>query len=124
MEFGALLPLLLLVVVFWFLIVRPARKRQADQRATIAALAPGRRVMTASGLFGTVTNVGSERVELEIADGIRVEFLPAAIMQVVPEPGTDGAEDDGEVVDVKDEAAGTSARSGSSDAPEDDTPQH
>lgn len=120
MELGALLPLLLLAVVFWFLIMRPARKRQADQRATVAALAPGRRVMTASGLFGTVTAVSSEQVELEIADGVRVEFLPAAIMQVLPEPGADAAAD----VDARDEAAGTTARSGSSDAPEDDTPTH
>ncbi len=118
MELGALLPLLLLVVVFWFLIMRPARKRQQEQRATLAALAPGRQVMTASGLFGTVTVVGSERVEIEIADGVRVEFLPAAIMQVVPEPTPDLDDPD-----ALDGATGTSARSGSSDAPEDDTPQ-
>lgn len=79
----ALLPLLLLVVVFYFLILRPSRKRQQEQRATVAALEPGREVMTASGLFGTVSAVG-ERIEVEIADGVRVEFLPAAISKVLP----------------------------------------
>ena len=39
--------------------------------------------MTASGLFGTVSAVG-ERIEVEIADGVRVEFLPAAISKVLP----------------------------------------
>lgn len=80
----ALLPLLLLVVVFYFLILRPSRKRQQEQRATVAALEPGREVMTASGMFGTVSAVGDERVQIEIADGVHVEVLPAAIAKVLP----------------------------------------
>lgn len=84
-QFGALLPLLLLVVVFYFLILKPSRKRQQEQRATAAALAPGREVMTASGLFGTVTAVTDDRVEVEIAEGVRVSFLTGAITRVTPE---------------------------------------
>lgn len=94
----ALLPLLLLVVVFYFLILRPSRKRQQEQRATVAALEPGREVMTASGLFGTVSAVG-ERIEVEIADGVRVEFLPAAISKVLP------VADAADQLDLDDEAA-------------------
>ncbi|HET8969656.1 MAG TPA: preprotein translocase subunit YajC [Candidatus Nanopelagicales bacterium] len=89
MDAAALLPLLLLAVVFYLLILRPARKRQADQKATIAALEPGRRVMTSGGLFGTVVAVRPDRIELEIADGVHVEFVPQAIGQVVPEPAAD-----------------------------------
>ncbi len=109
-QLGALLPLVLLVGVFYLLILRPARKRQQDQRNTIAALAPGRRVMTSSGIFGTVTAVG-DRVELEVADGVRIELLPAAIQQVLPEPVPESAD-----------AGETPAVSDTSDQQQNDTP--
>lgn len=90
-SLGALLPLILLAAVFYLLILRPARKRQQQQRETIAALTPGQQVMTASGIFGRVTAVTAERVTVEIAAGVDIEVLPAAISQVIPAtaPGAD-----------------------------------
>lgn len=82
-SIGAYLPLLLIVVAFWFLILRPARKRQADQQAVVSALAPGARVMTTAGLFGTVVAVEGTEVELEIAPGVVVRYVTAAVAKVV-----------------------------------------
>jgi preprotein translocase subunit YajC len=86
---GTLLPFLVLIVAFWFLILRPARTRQAAQAAVASRLAPGVEAMTTSGLFGTVTAVDGDRVELEIAEGVRVRFMAAAIASVV-EQSTNG----------------------------------
>jgi preprotein translocase subunit YajC len=84
---GTLLPFLILILAFWFLILRPARTRQAAQAAVASRLAPGVEAMTTSGLFGTVTAVDGDRVELEIAAGVRVRFVAAAIASVV-DPAT------------------------------------
>jgi preprotein translocase subunit YajC len=80
---GAYLPLLLIVVAFWFLIIRPARKRQQEQQAVISALAPGARVMTTAGLFGTVVSLEDGEVALEIAPGVVVRYVAAAVAKVV-----------------------------------------
>lgn len=89
-QLGSLLPILLLVGLFYVLVLRPARTRQAKQRATVASLAPGTRVMTTAGLFGTITAVEDDQVELEIAAGVRVRYVAAAIAKIVEEPTTAG----------------------------------
>jgi preprotein translocase subunit YajC len=81
--------LLLIVVViaaFYLLIVRPARNRQKEQQATVARVVPGVRVMTTAGLFGTVTAVEDDQMDLEIAPGITVRYVTAAVAKVIPEP--------------------------------------
>jgi preprotein translocase subunit YajC len=89
-ELGALLPILLLVVAFWLLILRPARARQNQANAVLRQLGVGARVMTTAGLFGTITALEDSEVELEIAPGVRVRYVKAAIGQVV-EPAPEGS---------------------------------
>ena len=96
MTLGTLLPFAVLLVAFWFLILRPARARQASQAAVASQLAPGVEAMTTSGLFGTVTAVDGDRVELEIAEGVRVRFVAAAIASVVAPVSSTGTSDDGQ----------------------------
>ena len=100
-QLGSLLPILLLVVLFYLLVLRPARTRQAKQRAILRSLTPGLRVMTTAGLFGRITAVEDDQVELEIAEGVRVRYVAAAIAQVVDEPEAAGTTTapDGIVVD-------------------------
>lgn len=94
MDLGVVLPLLLLAAAFYLLILRPTRTRQAAARATQAALAPGRRVMTTAGLFGTVVSIEDGEVELEIAPGVVVRYVVAAVAQVLDVPaGPDLADD-------------------------------
>ncbi|HVD29909.1 MAG TPA: preprotein translocase subunit YajC [Mycobacteriales bacterium] len=82
---GALLPLLLLVLVGYFLILRPVRARnQALQqtRRMQDALTPGVEVMTTSGLFGRIIALAADSVDLEIAPGVVVRWARAAIAEV------------------------------------------
>jgi preprotein translocase subunit YajC len=60
---------------------RRARARAAETRGAVAA---GTRVMTSSGLYGTVTITGEDTVDLEIADGVVVTFAKAAVTRVIP----------------------------------------
>ena len=82
-----LLPLVLVVGLFWFM--SRAQRRQRDrQHKVVAGLKPGTRVLTGSGLAGTVEAVEDEFVVLEIAPGVFVRFVPQAIGRVLDDPET------------------------------------
>src|SRR5215216_29636 len=79
----------LMVLAFYFLIMRPQRKRQQALQRTMGELAPGARVMLGSGLFGTVVSVGEKQVVLEISPGAELTVLKQAIARVVTESDED-----------------------------------
>jgi preprotein translocase subunit YajC len=88
-QYSTLIFIALLVLAFYFLILRPQRKRQQAAQQTMNALSAGDRVMLASGLFGTVVSVGSKQVVLEISPGAELTVLKQAISRIV----TDADED-------------------------------
>ncbi len=85
MEF---IPLAVLAVLFWFLIIRPQRRRSQLQYRIVDTLERGQDVVTAGGLYGRIKEVGEEDVQLEIAPEIVVRVDKRAVSQVVPEPST------------------------------------
>jgi preprotein translocase subunit YajC len=93
-QIGPLLPFILLAGAFYFLLIRPARARQREQQATTARLAPGTRVMTTAGLFGTVTAVEGDQIDLEIAPGVTVRYVAAAVATVIDAPADAGTTDE------------------------------
>ena len=79
--------LILLAVAFVALIVLPGRQRkrqQAQAQQMQDALKPGTKVMTTSGIHGTVSGIGDATIDIEIAPGTVVTFERRAIMQVKP----------------------------------------
>jgi len=82
-DLAGLLPILLLVVAFYLFLVRPSRRRTDEARKVNDALRLGAEVMTTAGLFGTITALRDDQVELEIAPGVRVRYVRAAIARVV-----------------------------------------
>lgn len=88
-SLGALLPFLLIIGVFWLLILRPAQKRQREQAATLASLAPGARVMTTAGMYATIRELGDDTVELEVSPGVVITYAKQAVARVVAEAGAD-----------------------------------
>jgi preprotein translocase subunit YajC len=79
----ALLPLILLVAVFYFLLIRPQQKQRKQLQQVQQALEPGSKVMTGSGLIGTVEAVEGDEVLLEVAPGVTNRFVRRAIVQVI-----------------------------------------
>ena len=78
----SLLPLLLIFVVFYFLLIRPQQKRMKDHKSMIAAVKRGDVVVTGGGIIGKVSRVKDEDVQVEIADGVRVNVLRDTLSSV------------------------------------------
>lgn len=78
------LPLVALLAVFYFLILRPQQKRVKEQKAMIEALQKGDEVATAGGILGKVTKVNEESAAIEIADNVVIQVQKAAIQNVLP----------------------------------------
>lgn len=96
-SLGTLLPILLIGVVFYLLIMRPARNRQRKQAEMMSSLAPGTRVMTTAGVYGTLVALDDEDAEIEIAPGVVIRVVKAAIGKVIePEPAPSDATPPGE----------------------------
>ncbi|HEY0471896.1 MAG TPA: preprotein translocase subunit YajC [Kribbella sp.] len=83
-SFTLILPLILIVGMIWFM-SRTQRKQRQKQANTVAALVPGTKVITTSGVVGIVEEVDDEYVTVEISDGVLVQFVKQAIGRVVPE---------------------------------------
>lgn len=87
MEQGlsSLIFLALLIGIFYFMLIRPQKKRMAEHRSLVESIDLGDTVITMSGLYGTVKTIGDEEVELEIAPGTTVRFMKNAIGRRVTE---------------------------------------
>jgi len=71
-------------VVMWLVVVLPQRRRQSALTSMLGALAPGDQVVTAGGMYGTVTDVDDEDVLLEVAPEVEVRVAKRAIAALVP----------------------------------------
>jgi preprotein translocase subunit YajC len=70
----SLIPFALIFVIFYFLVILPQQKRSKQQKALLEALKKGDKVVTASGIWGTVTNLGKQTVTLQIADSTKIRI--------------------------------------------------
>jgi len=77
------LPLALIFLIFYFLLIRPARAKQKAMKGMIEALKPGDRVVTSAGIHGTVVALQDDIVQVRIADNVKVDFTKSAIASVV-----------------------------------------
>lgn len=93
-DLYSFLPLLLLVVIFYLLVMRPARARQKDYQATQAALEPGRRVMLASGIYGELVALDETEAQLRIAENTVITVNRQAVAKVVEPVETGTAPDE------------------------------
>jgi preprotein translocase subunit YajC len=75
----------LVVVVFFFLVVRPQRRSIAAHRVFIGSLELGDEVITTSGIYGTVRALRDDTVELEIADGVTIKVARPAVARMAQE---------------------------------------
>ena len=82
------LPFVAMIVIFWFLILRPQMRRQKEQANKIAAIKKGDQVLTAGGLVAKVLRVDENYADLEIAQGVKVKAVKSTIADVIPPTGT------------------------------------
>ena len=88
-----LVPFVLVLAIFYFVILLPMKRRQQKVQTFLAALKTGDRVVTSGGIYGTITRVNDQSIQVQIADKVRIEVSRNAIVgyqgqePVAPEPG-------------------------------------
>ena len=79
----SLLPMILIFVVFYFMLIRPQRKKEKKVQEMLNALKVGDRVSTIGGIYGTITNIKDDTLELSVGrDNVKLMFARWAIRQV------------------------------------------
>ncbi len=79
---GQFIPLILIFVIFYFFLIRPQQKKVKEHKAMVEALKRGDKVITSGGIVGTVERViDNEKVEVMIADNVKVEIVRATGIQ-------------------------------------------
>jgi preprotein translocase subunit YajC len=97
---GLLFPLLMIVAlfaIFYFLIVRPNRRRRQTMEKLQRELAVGDEVMTSSGLYATVAELDDKTVILETSEGVYARYARGAVLEVVSRSGAEEAETESSV---------------------------
>lgn len=77
-------PLVILIVIFYFMLIRPQMKRTKEMRQMLSALAKGDEAVTNGGVAGKIINIGENYITLEVADGVAIKVQKAAITSVLP----------------------------------------
>ncbi len=77
--FFAFVPLLLMFVIFYFLLIRPQQKKAKEHQAMIEALKKGDKIITSGGIYGTITKVEDNDLQVEIADNVRIKMIRSNI---------------------------------------------
>jgi len=81
---GALLPLLLMFLVFYILLIRPQQKRTKQHKELLNSLKKGDEVITSGGIHGRVTGITENVVTLEVADKVRIKVQRGNISGLKP----------------------------------------
>jgi preprotein translocase subunit YajC len=76
--------LVLMLVVFWFILIRPQMKRAKEHKSMLATLEKGAEVVTAGGLVGKITKISEAYVTIEIADNTEIVVQKQAVQTLLP----------------------------------------
>jgi len=77
------IPFVLIIVVFYFLILRPQQKRQKERQKLLASVKVGDEVITAGGIFGKVDHIEDKVLYIKIADNVKIRVTMDSVSQIV-----------------------------------------
>lgn len=81
---GSFIPLVLMIAIMYFLLIRPQQRKAKEHRAMVEALRRGDQIITSGGILGKVVRVMDDGiVEVEIAEGVKIRVVKTTIGQVV-----------------------------------------
>ena len=102
----------LILVAFYFLIIRPQRTRARQAAQLQARLVPGVEIMTTAGMFGRVVEVNDDGLVLEVSPGVQVRFAKAAVGRIVDaEDAGENDDTDSDDTDATDDATSDAEQS-------------
>ncbi len=76
-----------IIAIFYFLIIRPQKKRDKETKAMLDAMKKGDKIITIGGIHGTVVAVKEQTVVIKVDDNTRIEFTKSAVSTVVNKDG-------------------------------------
>ena len=79
----ALVPFILVFVIFYVLIILPSRKKQKKHQDMVDALKPGDKVVTTGGIYATVMGTQKDRIELKISANVKIDVTRNAISVIL-----------------------------------------
>jgi preprotein translocase subunit YajC len=74
-----LIPIALVFAIFYFIILLPTKRKQKKLEEFLSSLKVGDRVVTTGGIYGSVTKIGEQSVQLQVANNVRIEVARASI---------------------------------------------
>lgn len=77
------LPFIAIIFVFYFLLIRPQQKRSKEHQNLLSTLKEGDKVITSSGIYGTIVKVEENAFVIEIADRVRIKMAKGHISSIV-----------------------------------------
>jgi preprotein translocase subunit YajC len=80
---GSLLPFLLIILVFYFLILRPQQKRQKERQRLLESIKKGDKIITSGGMHGVVEGLDDKTVLIKIADNTKVKVERSAVTTII-----------------------------------------
>lgn len=83
---GSILPLILIMVIFYFLMILPAQRRQKKVTEMLGALKNGDKVITNGGIYGTIVGLEDDAVQLRVAEQVKMKVARSAIAGLQAEP--------------------------------------
>ena len=80
-AWGTMLPLVLIIVVFYFFMIRPQMRKQKELKNYREALQKGDKVVTNGGIYGKIADIAENTVSMEIASGVTIKVDKYAILK-------------------------------------------
>jgi preprotein translocase subunit YajC len=84
-QMGGILPIILIMVIFYVLLILPAQKRQKKVTQMLSELKNGDKVITTGGVYGTIVGIEDDAIQLRIADQVKIKVLRSAVGGLQPE---------------------------------------
>jgi len=82
---GMLVPMLLILAIFYFMMIRPQQRKEKERRKMIDELRAGAKIVFAGGLMGTIQEATEKTFKVEICPGTTVEISRACVSEVIPQ---------------------------------------
>lgn len=86
---GAIFPFVLIFVIFYFIIIMPAKKKQKQHQGLITSLKGGERVLTSGGIYGTIARVLEDRFEIQVDNNTKIQVAKSSVSTVIDPTGAE-----------------------------------
>ena len=76
-------PILLMVVIFYFLLWRPQKKQQKERASLLGSLKKGQKIVTIGGIYGEIVELDDEKLKVQVSEKVELTFARTAVANVL-----------------------------------------